>query len=348
MRKFDYSFLKRTSIPTHLIDSAFRMGVLRSSMEDYRKLSPNVFDHLESVARMQSVKASNEIEGITITDERMRAIVNQNSEPLNHNEIEISGYRDAFDTICETYNDIYFNEANIKDLHYTILPRTVHDYGGKYKDVDNYIVEIDAYGNKRLRFKPISAEETPKAMEQLILAYRDASETFGISRLLLIPCVILDFLCIHPFIDGNGRLSRLLSLLLLYQSGHDVIRYISFEGQINKYRSYYYSALKASSTNWDTGENDYMPFIEQFIFTLYKCYEELDRRFDSVSNKCKAKKTLVEAEILGSLSPLSRSDLQDLLPEVSLSTINSAIRNLLSEGRVRKIEDLKTTKYVRV
>lgn len=166
-----------------------------------------------------------------------------------------------------------------------LLSYTNDQYGGKYKDTDNVILEIDANGNRSVRFCPTPASETPKAMEQLYFAYLSAKQDYGINPLLLIPCVILDFLCIHPFSDGNGRMSRLLSLLLLYKEGYDVVKYISYEEQINKYKDLYYEALRISSKGWDLNENDYFAFVENFIFMLLRCYRELDMRFSVVNGK---------------------------------------------------------------
>ena len=178
-----------------------------------------IFTELEAVAKVQSIKSSNAIEGIVTSDERIAAIVNQNSAPLNHNEAEIAGYRDALNEIHLGFEHIDFRERDILRLHEIMMSFAGYEYGGQYKTDDNVILEIDADGNRRVRFRPTPADETPKAMEQLELAYMEARSDANINQLLLIPCVILDFLCIHPFRDGNGRMSRLLSLLLLYKTG---------------------------------------------------------------------------------------------------------------------------------
>ena len=181
-----------------------------------------MFTELEAVAKIQSVKSSNEIEGIVTSDERIWAIVNQESKPLNHTEGEIAGYRDALNLIHLHHDKLDFRQSDILKLHETIMKFTDYEYGGKYKVSDNYIIEQDKDGNRRIRFKPTPASEVDHAMEQLELAYLEASSNANINKLLLIPCVILDFLCIHPFRDGNGRMSRLLTLLLLYKNDYDV------------------------------------------------------------------------------------------------------------------------------
>ncbi len=243
------------------------------------------------------------MEGIVTSDERIAVIVNQNSAPLNHNEAEIAGYRDALNEIHSGYEYIDFRERDILRLHELMMAFTNYEYGGQYKTDDNVILEIDEDGNRRIRFRPTSALETPKAMEQLELAYLEARNNTDINQLLLIPCVILDFLCIHPFREGNGRMSRLLSLLLLYKNDFDAGKYVSFEEQINHYKTYYYEALRQSSVGWESNENSYFPFIENFLSMLYMCYKELDKRFALVHGKKLTKKARVEATVLNSLTP---------------------------------------------
>src|SRR5699024_4558819 len=206
----------------------------------------------------------------------------------------------ALNQIHLNYENIKFEEDTILNLHRIMMAYSGYEYGGQYKTEDNLIIEEDKDGNRKIRFKPISAKETPKAMEQLVLAYLDASANENINQLLLIPCVILDFLCIHPFKDGNGRISRLLSLLLLYKSGFDAGKYVSFEEQINNNKNYYYQSLKESSIGWDTNENTYIPFIQNFLSTLYMCYKELDKRFSVVNSNKITKKNRIEATVLNS------------------------------------------------
>ena len=234
MRKFDYSFLNNGLLPAKLTNLTAAIYSLKTASNIKKDDFEKIFTELEKVAKVQSVKSSNEIEGIVTSDERIREIVNQSSKPLNHNEAEIAGYRDALNIIHLEYTKLDFTEDTILKLHEILMSYTTYEYAGKYKLNNNYIIEEDKQGNRKIRFKPISAEETPQAMEQLVLAYMEARNDANINQLLLIPCVILDFLCIHPFSDGNGRMSRLLSLMLLYKNGFEVGKYISFEEQINK------------------------------------------------------------------------------------------------------------------
>ena len=167
------------------------------------------------------------------------------------------------------------------------------------------------------------------------------------NQLLLIPCVILDFLCIHPFRDGNGRMSRLLSLLLLYQNGFDVGKFISFEAQINKYKDFYYDALQKSSIGWHTNTNDYFPFIKNFLSTLYMCYKELDKRFAIVRSKRITKTARIEATVLESLIPISKSEICDILPDVSPTTIEAVLGKMVREGQIKRIGAARSTKYIK-
>ena len=153
----------------------------------------------------------------------------------------------------------------------------------------------------------------------------------------MIPCVILDFLCIHPFRDGNGRISRLLSLLLLYKNGFDAGKYVSFEEQISNYKAYYYEALRQSSTGWETNENSYFPFMENFLSTLYMCYKELDKRFAVVHGKKITKKARVEATVLNSLTPLSKAEICKILPDVSPTTVVAVLGAMGKIGSVKRI-----------
>lgn len=347
MRKFDYSFLNNGLLPAKLVNLTATIYSLKTMAGTRKEEYEKIFTELEKIAKVQSVKSSNAIEGIVTSDERIKKIVNQSSEPLNHNESEIAGYRDALNEIHLGYEDIDFRENDILRLHEIMLSYSGYEFGGKYKSDDNVILEVDDEGNRKVRFRPTSAKETPKAMEQLILAYMDARSDSNINQLLLIPCVILDFLCIHPFRDGNGRMSRLLSLLLLYKNGFDAGKYVSFEEQINNYKSYYYESLEKSSEGWENNENTYIPFIENFLSMLYMCYKELDKRFSAVNSGKITKKARIEATVLNSLTPLSKSEICNILPDVSPTTVEAVLGAMVKDGRVKLIGKSKASRYLR-
>lgn len=347
MKKFDYSFLDNGLLPANLINITGTIYALKTGAKIRQDEYKRIFTELEKIAIVQSVKSSNAIEGIITSDERIEEIVNQNSKPLNHNENEIAGYRDALNEIHLHYEDIEFNENTILRLHEILMSYTGVEDAGKYKINNNYIIEEDIQGNRKVRFKPLDAKETPNAMEQLVLAYNDASNNTNINQLLLIPCVILDFLCIHPFRDGNGRMSRLLTLLLLYKNGFDVGKYISFEEQINKIKGNYYEALRLSSIDWIENKQSYVPFVENFLSTLYMCYKELDKRFSIVNSKKITKKARIEATVLNSLTPISKAEICKILPDVSATTVETVLGAMVKNGVVKIIGSGRNTKYMK-
>ncbi len=347
MRKFDYSFLKTGMLPVDLISVTSSIASLRTMAGVRKEEYGNVFSQLEKIAKIQSIKSSNAIEGIITSDERIKAIVNQNSAPLNHNEAEIAGYRDALNAVHQGYENLDFRQTDILRLHEMMMAVAGYEYGGKYKTNDNVILEEDTEGNRKVRFRPVSAAETEDAMEQLELAYIEARDDASVNQLLLIPCVILDFLCIHPFRDGNGRMSRLLTLLLLYKNGYDAGKYVSLEEQINNYKSWYYDALKQSSENWETNENTYVPFIENFLSMLYMCYKELDKRFAYVGSKNVTKKARIEATVLNSLVPVSKAEICDNLPDISPTTVESVLGSMVRNGTIVRIGNGRGSKYIK-
>lgn len=347
MRNFDYSFLENGMLPAKLVSLTGDIYSLRTAAGVRKEEYAAVFTELEAVAKVQSVKSSNAIEGIVTSDQRIVEIVNQNSAPQGHNEAEIAGYRDALNAVHTGYEYLDFRQRDILDLHRILLSAAGYEYGGQYKTDDNVILEVDSNGKRRVRFRPIAAAETKDAMEQLELAYLDAKNNNNVNQLLLIPCVILDFLCIHPFRDGNGRLSRLLSLLLLYKNGFDAGKYISFEEQINHYKAYYYDSLEQSSAGWSTNENDYFPFIQNFLTTLYLCYKELDKRFAVLHGKKVTKKARIEATLLGSLTPMSKAEICKIHPDVSPTTVEAVLGAMVRDGRIKRIGASRNSRYIR-
>lgn len=347
MRRFDYSFLRNIKVPVNFMTFTNAIYTLKNLEEEKKNIYPDIFTALQKIAIVQSVKGSNEIEGIVTTDKRIEEIVNQSSAPLNHNEQEILGYKNAFNLIHSDSDKMSLNEDLILNLHKILLEKIEVSYGGSYKTEDNIIRESYKDGTSFVRWVLVSSQDTPKAMKELILAYMEARDDSLIDGLLLIPCVILDFLCIHPFRDGNGRISRLLTLFLLYKSGFDISKYISFEEQINKMKGNYYEALKRSSIGWHDNQNDYIPFIENFLYTLYLCYKELDKRFLTLGTKKVSKKKRIESAIMNSFLPISKKELQALLPDISLTTIEAVLASMLNDGKIKKIGSTKSAKYIK-
>ena len=345
MRKFDYSFLNNGMLPANLVNLTSNIAALKTMAGVRKEEYTQIFTELEAVAKVQSIKSSNAIEGIVTSDERIAAIVNQNSAPLNHNEAEIAGYRDALNEIHLGYEHIDFRQSDILRLHEMMMSFAGYEYGGQYKTDDNVILEIDTVGNRRVRFRPTPASETPKAMEQLELAYLDARSDANINQLLLIPCVILDFLCIHPFNDGNGRMSRLLTLLLLYRSGYIVGKYISIEKLISDTKETYYEALQASSYNWHEGTNDYAPFVTYMLGVLVAAYRDFESRIELLTTKGLSKPDRVREIIKNHLGKITKSEIMAACPDISQITVQRALAELLKSGEIIKLGGGRYTSY---
>lgn len=349
MHIFTYEFLKDKTITSDLFSLSNIITDLKGKTNQRKDLNKTLFEKLETIAIKESVESSNAIEGIFTTEERIKEIVENSGAPLTHNEEEIAGYHDAIRFVTNNYESLEFNEDTIKRIHAMLVARHVgYDKGGQYKASDNVIAEKYVDGSiKRVIFTPTKAKDTEQAMKELCLAYQVYSNDYNIPSLLLIPCVIVDFLSIHPFSDGNGRVSRLLTLLLLYKSGYDIGKYISFENQIKEYKSDYYESLQRCQYNWYESNNTYYPFIKFTFQILYECYKEINRRFIVTKSGKQKKNERIEAVILDSIVPISKAELQDYLPDVSITTIEAVLAKLIKENKIYKIGTYKYAKYLK-
>ena len=302
---------------------------------------------LLEIAKIQSTEASNRIEGIITTDSRLNKLVRNKTMPRNRSEREIAGYRDALSTIHENYDYIPVKSGTILQLHRDLYQYSGLSIGGSFKNSDNVIAETLPDGTKFTRFEPVPAWETPEAIDTLCAALDEAMKNPELDPLLLIPMFILDFLCVHPFADGNGRLSRLLTLLLLYRNGFDAGKYISFEGVVNTRKAEYYAALKESSEGWSENRPRYFPFMVDFLTTLYVCYSELDKRFASVNAAKATKKSRIESTVLNAFTPLSKADICGILPDVSPTTVEAVLGEMVRGLRVRRLGAGRASKYIR-
>jgi Fic family protein len=346
MHRFDYSFLRDALVPAGVLSQTSAISELRVRQSDRLSRYESVFAALESVAKVESVKGSNAIEGIVTSDQRLEAIVNRASEPLNHDEAEIAGYRDALAVIHANAGTLDISETTIRELHRLIFSYTAVN-GGEYKPRDNYVMDILPSGERRIRFTPVSAADTPRAMQQLVLAYWDAAADPAISPLLLIGCFIVDFLCIHPFLDGNGRMSRLLALLLLYRNGYDAGKYIALEQQVNDAKWLYYDALGEASLDWHDNAGDYFAFVKYFLSVLLASYRELDARFAVVNTKSVNKRGRIEATVLNSLTPVHKRDIARIVPDASITTIEAVLAQMVRQGVIIKTGAGPATAYIR-
>ena len=305
----------------------------------------DTLETLLKVAKIQSTSSSNKIEGIYTTDKRIEKIVNQKLEPKNRNEEEIAGYRDVLTLIHENYNFIDINKNTILQLHRDLYKYAGYSYGGKFKNSQNYIEEENEKGEKKIRFIPLSPVETPIAIEELCKNYNELVKNESCDLLVLIPIFILDFVSIHPFNDGNGRMSRLLTLLLLYKANYMVGKYISIEKIIEETKDSYYSALEKSSTNWHNNENDYSYFVEYYLGIILNAYKEFDSRINIIKNK----KIIAYDRIIdifkNSIIPIDKAFITNKCPDLSETTIERTLNKLLKEDKIVKISGGRYTKY---
>ena len=346
MREFNYLKLMELSLPVSIYHTIAKIHEYKGKQELYVKNYPDVLDKMIDVAKIQSTKSSNAIEGIYTNDARLNELMNKKTEPRNRNEEEIAGYRHVLDIIHENYAYIEFNKNDILTLHNQLYSYSYVNYKGKFKTLDNTIMEVDALGNRKVRFQPVSSFETENYFDKMVEAYNKAVKE-NIPALILIPVLIHDFLCIHPFDDGNGRMSRLLTLLLLYKFGYFVGRYISIEMLIEESKESYYEELKKSSEKWHTGENDEIPFIRYMLGVLLKAYEECDDRFNLIGNEKLTSPERVLSVIQRSLEPLSKKDIMILCPDISQRTIERALKELYDNSKIKQVGSGRSTKYIK-
>lgn len=345
MRRFDYSFLKN-GIPGNIVGTIGIISDLNAKNQIRKMQYEQAFEELRKKAIIASVKGSNEIEGIVTTEERIKDLI-EGATPVTHDEKEILGYKDALNLIHTEHQNLDVSRDVILMFHRMMEENVNPIEAGSFKSRDNLIMEYMPDGRRRVRFNPVKANETEKAIEQLLLAYYDARQDMEIPVLFLIPCFIVDFLCIHPFLDGNGRVSRLLTVLMLYIAGYDIGKYISVENQINEYKESYYAALEQASDGWHENKNDYIPFIVNFLQILYKCFKELDESFMDISLKKAKKSERVEAVLMGAVVPISKADIEDKLPDVSVKTIELVLNRMLKDAKIEKIGSYRNARYMK-
>ncbi len=345
MRTFDYSFLKK-EIPGTIVGTIGIIADLNARNQIRKMQYEEAFNELRQKAIIESVKGSNEIEGIVTTEERIRDIV-AGAAPVTHDEKEISGYKDVLNLIHTEHENLDVTRDAILMFHRMMEESVNPAEAGRFKSRDNLIMEYQSDGSRRVRFSPVKASETEKAVEQLLLAYYDARQDMEIPVLFLIPCFIVDFLCIHPFLDGNGRVSRLLTVLMLYIAGYDIGKYISVENQINRCKESYYSALEQSSAGWHENKNDYTPFIINFLQIVYRCFRVLDESFMDISLKKAKKSERVEAVLMGAIAPVSKADIKEKLPDVSVKTIELVLGRMLKDEKIEKIGSYRDARYMK-
>ncbi len=347
MHEFDFINRPKSLLTPEVVALLTRLHECLGRQALFIEAEPDVLTALLEVAKIQSTDASNRIEGIYTTDERLQAIIQEKVEPRNRNEEEISGYRDVLATIHESYEFIAPRPNNILQLHRDLYSFSSSATGGVYKNSDNIIAEKHADGTETVRFRPVPAFQTADAVQALCDRYNEAIEAGTYDPLILIPVFILDFLCIHPFNDGNGRMSRLLTLLLLYRAGFIVGKYISIEKLIEKSKDSYYEALQASSQNWHEDGNNYLPFLKYMLGIVVKAYNEFEDRVEHLRYRKISKPERIKAIIERTPGKITKKELSQACPDISLTTIERTLADLLNIEFIEKTGRGKGTAYVK-
>lgn len=346
MRKFnlidEYNSIISNSNIINLISKIHEYKGKQSYLLETKK---DTLETLLKVAKIQSTSSSNKIEGIYTTDKRINEIVNQKLKPKNRNEEEIAGYRDVLSLIHDNYDFIDINNNTILQLHRDLYKYTGYSYGGKFKNSQNYIEETNEQGEKKIRFTPLSPVETPIATQDLCKSYNELVNNESCDLLVLIPIFILDFVSIHPFNDGNGRMSRLLTLLLLYKANYLVGKYISIEKIIEDTKDSYYDTLQKSSINWYNNENDYSYFVEYYLGIILNAYKEFDSRVNIVENKKITSYDRIISIFKENIIPIDKAFIMNKCPDLSETTIERSLNRLLKEDKIVKISGGRYTKY---
>lgn len=347
MHTFDYKETPKKLLIPDIVNMLSALHEFRGKQELYIEAESDVLTALLDIAKIQSTKASNKIEGIYTSDERLEALVMEKVEPRNRSEEEIAGYREVLATVHDNYEYISIRPNNILQLHRDLYSFSSSDTGGRFKNTDNVIAESDKDGQQRVRFMPVPAFQTSEAMENLCNEFNNAIERAEYDPLLLIPMFILDFLCIHPFNDGNGRMSRLLTLLLLYRCDYIVGKYVSMEMLIEKTKETYYEALQNSSIEWHNGQSDYTSFVRYYLGVVLKGYNEFQDRIGHLKCRKLSKADRVKAVFEKKLGVVKKSDIVTLCPDISETTIERTLKELLEAGFIEKVGKGRATGYAK-
>lgn len=343
MHTFDHRFLRERSVSMEVMN---RVARLEGFSQRTRILSLNresILQSMERIALVMSVRDSNAIEGIRTTDDRLVPLIEGSTKPKGHSEAEIKGYGDCLRFIHRNHESIVLSRDTILKMYGMLMAYS--DVEPVFKTRDNVIVDRSLDGKVLCVHETVPHQDVEEAVGDMLASYWEARNDIGINNLLLIPCFIVDFLRIHPFMDGNGRMSRLLTTLLLYQEGYDVCKYISLESKINADLDSYYRALEESEVGWFENESTYDPFIEYFLGILFLSYREFDRRMAAAIGR-RGKSYAVRDVVLNVNMPVSKRDIMEMLPEVSESTISSELKRMLDAGEIVKKGSTRAARYI--
>ena len=347
MRDFLYTAIREQKWDSEILGLIAAIYKEAGKQEMYLKQRPEELEKLVEIAKVQSTEASNAIEGIVTTSTRIRQLVEEKTAPRNRDEQEIAGYRDALNIIHENFDAIPITRNYILQLHKVLYSHMNNPMAGQTKSVQNYISATDPDGHTETLFTPLAPFETPEALDRICDEYNRVIGNMEAEPLIVIPIFIHDFLCIHPFNDGNGRMSRLLTTLLLYRNGFYVGKYISLEAKIAKNKDLYYAALRQAQEGWHEGTEDAVPFIKYLLGIILSAYRDFEERFSLVEQKKPALETVRQAT-LNKIGRFSKQDIRELCPALSVSSIEGALRKLVASGELKREGNGKNTCYYRL
>lgn len=347
MREFNYSAIRNERWDSDILGYVAAIYKEAGRQEQYLKQRPEELEKLVEIAKIQSTEASNAIEGIITTSTRIRQLVEQKTTPKNRDEQEIAGYRDVLTIIHESFDAIPITRNYILQLHKIMYSHMNNPMAGQTKNVQNYISANASDGHTEILFTPLAPYETPEALDRICEEYNKVIGNFELEPLIAIPVFIHDFLCIHPFNDGNGRMSRLLTTLLLYRNGFYVGKYISLEAKIAKDKDLYYNALNQAQYGWHEGKEDVTPFIKYILSTILAAYKDFEDRFAIVEDKLPAV-DMVRKATMNKIGKFTKQDIRELCPSLSISSIEGSLRKLVSSGEIKREGNGKSTYYIRL
>lgn len=347
MRNFNYSEIKNQKWDSDILGLIAAIYKEAGKQEMYLKQRPQELEKLVEIAKIQSTEASNAIEGIITTNTRIKQLVEEKTIPKNRDEQEIAGYRDVLNIIHESFDAIPISQNYILQLHKILYSHMNNPMGGRTKSVQNYISATYPDGHVETLFTPLAPFETPEALDKICEEYNRVIGNMEVEPLIVIPVFIHDFLCIHPFNDGNGRMSRLLTTLLLYKNSFYVGKYISLEAKIAKNKDLYYNALSQAQRGWHEGTEDVVPFIKYLLGTILAAYKDFETRFSLVETKLPALEMVKQASMY-KIGRFNKQDIRELCPTLSNSSIEKAFRDLIALGEIKKEGKGKSTCYYRL
>ena len=346
MRNFDYSILRSQQWDSEILGLVAQIHEFKGRQELYLKQKPAVLDKLIDIAKVQSTEASNKIEGIVTTNTRVQQLCMEKTTPRNRDEEEIMGYRDVLNTIHESYEYIPIRSSYILQLHRDLYKYSERSIGGRFKSTQNYVAATYPNGEQKILFTPLPPYETPEAVEAICESFNCAVDACIIDPLVLIPVFINDFLCIHPFHDGNGRMSRLLTTLLLYRCGYVVGRYISLESKIEKTKEKYYEVLNICGDGWHEGNNDPTPFVKYLLGIILSAYRDFESRVDLFDEK-KPAIELVRRAVNDKIGKFTKSEIMEMVPTIGKASVENALKKLTEDGTLHRHGKGKATFYTR-